>query len=215
MKFYGLNEKEVRKVKAFNDEYLGGTAVKAFKSNSSTITIECKGKTVTMPLKTLRVDKANDNCITFAELDDAITQKGFEPFIGKFDRNIVLGDNIKPFSNDGLENRIKERKRLLVGLSVMQKVEEEYNKVGKKLNAFSFDGQHTLKKDFVKISIERRDLCLTYNAYSTAINEDSFNFNKLIDRVKRDIQRLKEELELRNSHIITSPKIVEIVKGLN
>jgi len=74
----------------------------------------------------------------------------------------------------------------------MQEVENEYDKIGKKLYAFLFDGQHTFKKGVIAISVGRRDLTLTYNSYYTAIDRDDFNFKKLSDIVKKDIKRLKK-----------------------
>jgi len=210
MKFYGLAQHEIQAVKSYNKNKLNNKGIKAFKSNSNTITIECDNNEVIE--FSITCTKVEANAITFAELDNFMNEYKIAPFFdtrGAFN----LFEDIKNLNTSTLSDKLDLRKELLRGLKPLARVEEVYNKYGTKLKVLEFSNNtNAYLKEKVIIKIGSNNIYIDYNREREDIIKPNFTIKDLVSLVKKEIKRIEKEIKKRKSFLIDDPKIVKLVK---
>jgi len=210
MKFYGLTQDEIQAVKNYNKNKLDNSGVKAFKSSSNTITIECDNNEVIEFSITCTTVEAN--AITFAELDNFMNEYKIAPFLN-IKETLYFFEDIKNISTSTLSDKLDLRKELLRGLKPLARVEEVYNRYGTKLKVLEFSSYtNAYLKEKVIVRVGSNNIYIDYNREREDIIKPNFTIKDLISLVKKEINKIKKELHSRNSFLIDDKKIVKIVK---
>jgi len=210
MKFYGLAQHEIQAVKSYNKNKLNNKGIKAFKSNSNTITIECDNNEVIE--FSITCTKVEANAITFAELDNFMNEYKIAPFLD-IRETLYFYENTKNIDTSSLHEKIELRKELLKGLKTLAKIEEIYNKNGIKLKVIEFSSYtNTYLKESVTIRVSSKRIFIEYNRERDDIICPSFTIKDLITLTRKEIKRIEKELHSRNLFTIDDPEIVKLVK---
>jgi len=211
MKFYGLTKKEIEAIKSYNKNELNNRGVKAFKSNSDMITIEFDNNE-NVEVSINEISSFKDEVITFAELDNFMNKNKIATFFdirGAF----YLFEDIKNLNTSTLYDKLDLRKKLLMGLKPLVRVEEVYNKYGIKLKVLEFSNNiNAYFEEKVTVRIGSNSIYIDYNREREDIIKPNFTVNDLVSLVKKEIKRIKKEIKKRKSFLIDDPEIVKLVK---
>ena len=210
MKFYGLTKREIETVKSYNKNELDSKGIKAFKSNSDTITIETCNDKIEISIKNILCDRCSE-CLKVVDLEKAFIEKGFKMFYntGHFNfRKIDIYSQYKGMTTNYIVTEIEKIEKAISSVKLIVEVELEF------LNAnIPFE-----KIVVSKMSRSINDYEITFGMgkiyvdYKYNIEKKDFSYKVLLKILKKELKKYKSELKRRNSFYISSKRISKLLK---
>jgi len=201
MKFYGLTKREIETVKSYNKNELDSKGIKAFKSNSDTITIETCNDKIEIRIKNI-LDNSCSNCLKVVDLEKALSKKGFELFyeanLFNF-RKIDMGISCKGMTTNYIVTEIEKIENAISSVKLIVEAEFEFLKANIPFTKIRVSELNNSINTY-EITFGIKKIYVDYSY----IEKKDFSYKVLLKLLKKQLKKYKSEISRRNSFCISS-----------